>query len=198
MQKHEHAFADVSESSSSEVRRNIQDRLPGLNALVKPVAKKMNDYWQQLSQKLSDVTSTGSENTLPDPQSPMGSLAACQLKVLLLNLKSLYKIMSSIAVSMGCDVPEGLGQMVNIAATTLDVSASCLKLQAFLIDGKLDPTKELGRLERATAILGELFGFLQKLGDSEGGDEHVLQVVARLQLCGGTFAQELVARLMDT
>ena len=74
--------------------------------------------------------------------------------------------MSRIAVRFGCDVPEGLGQKVNIATTTLDVSGSCLKLQAFLIDGKLDPMKALGRLERATAILGELSGFLQKLGDS--------------------------------
>ena len=158
----------------------------------------MIDCWQQLSQNLSDVVSAGSENTLPNLESPMGSLAACQLKVLMPNLKSLYNIISSIAVRMGCDVPEGLGQIINIAATTLDVSASCLKLQAFLIDGKLDPTKELGRMERATAIIGELFGFLQKLGDSEGGDDHVLQVVARLQFCGGSFAQELVTPLMDT
>ena len=57
--------------------------------------------------------------------------------------------MSSIAVRMGCDVPEGLGQKVNIAATTLDVSASWVKLLAILIDWKLDPTKQLGRLEKS-------------------------------------------------
>ena len=68
----------------------IQDCSTGLNALVKPIAKQRNDYGQQLSQKLSDVMATGSEETLPDLESPMGSLEAWELKVLLPALKSLY------------------------------------------------------------------------------------------------------------
>ena len=75
MQKHEHAFADMSESF--EFRRTSQDCLTGLNALVVPVATKMNDFWQHVSHKLSDVVATESEDTLPDLESPMGSLAAC-------------------------------------------------------------------------------------------------------------------------
>ena len=77
-------------------------------ALLQPVSDKVNLYWKTFVAAFSTATLPFGDERLPNLETVMGSLAACQLNAILPGLFHSYKILSDAVGRFRLDVPQGL------------------------------------------------------------------------------------------
>ena len=108
MDAHQEALKNVivgSPEDSGAVRQTLE----ALMALLQPVSDNVNLYWKTFVEGFLTATLPfGDEAGLPNLETVMGSLAACQLNAILPGLFHSYKILSDAVGRFRLDVPQGL------------------------------------------------------------------------------------------